>query len=288
MSVLQLAAAPGSPEITSRAYRFGALTAVACAVVTLLTLAAVFAPAVAPYDPTQVDPSAVYQGPGGTHLLGTDDVGRDILSRLLYGARASLLGPAIVVVVAAVVGTLVAVSAAWIGGRFDAFVSRGLDVIFAFPGLVLAIVAVAVIGPGLMAPAAALSISYVPYIARVLRTAAIRQRNLPYIAALEVQGFGAAAICARHLVPNLLPLLIVQATVAFGYALLDLSAVSFLGLGTQPPAPEWGLMVANGQPSIVAGHLEQSLSAGLTIVIAVVAFNLLGQGLSRVFLGEDR
>nr|WP_055502000.1 ABC transporter permease [Nonomuraea pusilla] len=288
MSVLQLAAAPGSPRLTSRGTRFGALTAVACVVVTLFVLAAVFAPAVAPYDPTQVDPSAVYRGPGGAHPLGTDDVGRDILSRLLYGARASLLGPAIVVVVAAVVGTLVAVSAAWIGGRFDAFVSRALDVIFAFPGLVLAIVAVAVVGPGLMAPVAALSISYVPYIARVLRTAAIRQRNLPYIAALEVQGFGAVAICARHLVPNLLPLLIVQATVAFGYALLDLSAVSFLGLGTQPPAPEWGLMVANGQPSIVAGHLEQSLSAGLTIVVAVVAFNLLGQGLSRAFLGDGR
>ncbi|MEU6998765.1 ABC transporter permease [Nonomuraea sp. NPDC046570] len=288
MSVLQMAPEPEVRETIGWGTRFDALTVVACAVVALFTLAAVFAPIVAPYDPTQVDASAVYQGPSTAHLLGTDDAGRDILSRLLHGARASLLGPAIVVLVAAVVGTVVAVSAAWVGGRFDALVSRTLDVIFAFPGLVLAIIAAAVIGPGLLAPVAALSISYVPYIARVLRTAAIRQRNLPYIAALEVQGFGALAICVRHLVPNLLPLLIVQATVSFGYALLDLSAISFLGLGTQPPAPEWGLMVANGQPSIIAGHIEQSLYAGLTIVVAVVSFNVLGQGLAKSFLGDDR
>ncbi|GLW96765.1 ABC transporter permease [Microtetraspora sp. NBRC 16547] len=288
MSVLQVAPKPDSREITSWGARFDGPTTVACVIVVVFTLAAVFAPVIAPYDPTQVDPSAVYQGPSVAHLLGTDNTGRDILSRLLHGARSSLLGPAIVVLIAAVVGTVIAVSAAWIGGRFDAFVSRALDVIFAFPGLILAIVAVAVIGPGLLAPAAALSISYIPYIARVLRTAAIRQRNLPYIAALEVQGFGAVAICVRHLVPNLLPLLIVQATVSYGYALLDLSAISFLGLGTQPPTPEWGLMVANGQSSIIAGHVEQSLYAGLTILVAVVAFNVLGQGLAKAFMGDDR
>jgi peptide/nickel transport system permease protein len=288
MSIVQIAPAVGGRGVAARLARLDVVTVLAAIVVGALVLAAVAAPLVAPFDPTQVDPIAVYQAPSVHHWLGTDDTGRDILSRLIYGGRISLLGPALVVAISAAVGTVVAVAAAWTGGWVDAIISRGLDTIFAFPGLILAIVVATAFGTGFVAPVLALSIAYVPYIARVVRTAALRERNLPYIAALEIQGFSSPAICLRHLVPNVLPLLVVQSTVAFGYALLDLAAISFLGLGTQPPTAEWGLMVANGQPSIIAGHNEQALYAGLTILIAVVAFNLLGERLARTLLEERR
>lgn len=289
MSVSQLAAPAGGRKVSARLARIDVVFGLAATVVVALVLVALFAPLLAPYDPTAVDPLAINQAAGSAgHLLGTDDTGRDILSRLMFGARLSLLGPAIVVAVAAVLGTVVAVAAAWIGGWFDGLVSRGLDTIFAFPGLILAIVAAAAFGAGFVAPVVALSIAYVPYIARVIRAAALHERHLPYISALEIQGFTSPAICLRHLVPNVLPMLVVQSTVAFGYALLDLAAISYLGLGTQPPTPEWGLMVANGQPSIIAGQPAQSLYAGLTILVAVVAFNLVGERFARSLLEERR
>jgi peptide/nickel transport system permease protein len=132
----------------------------------------------------------------------------------------------------------------------------------------------------------ALSIANVPYVARILRPAALRERNLPYIEALVVQGQSPWKICLRHVVPNLGPLIVTQIVVGFGYAMLDIAAVSFLGLGLQPPSPEWGLMVANGKPAIVDGHPAQSLYAALTIVLAVVAFNVIGERVSQHLLAK--
>ncbi|GGV40222.1 ABC transporter permease [Streptomyces longisporoflavus] len=257
-------------------------------VVALVVLAAVFAPLLAPYDPNAVDPLAVSQGSSAAHWLGTDDTGRDILSRLLYGARPSLLAPALITLTAGLAGTALAVSAAWLGGWYDRVVSAFLDLVFGFPGLVLAVVGAAVFGAGLDIAVITLSLAYLPYIARVVRSAALRERALPYVSALGLLGLSGRRICLRHLLPNLLPLVLVQATTSFGYTMLDVAAFSFIGLGTQPPTAEWGLMVANGAPGIIAGQPEQSLYAGLVIVVFVIACNLLGSGLSRRLLGEDR
>jgi peptide/nickel transport system permease protein len=253
----------------------------------LLVCVAVFAPWIAPQDPNYANILGVNQGPSAAHWLGTDSFGRDLLSRLIYGARLSLLGPALIVVIATAFGTALAIAAAWFGGIFDQVVSRVADIMFAFPGLILALLAVAMFGPGLVAPVIALSISYTPYLMRVIRSEAVRQRNLPYVAACYVEGLPARTICLRHLLPNVMPLLLVQATLSFGYALVDLAAVSYLGLGVQPPTAEWGLMVSTGQSSILAGNPQESLFAGVMIILTVVAFNLLGDRLAS-HQGIDR
>ncbi|HWU09237.1 MAG TPA: ABC transporter permease [Streptomyces sp.] len=263
------------------------LTLGAGCVVTLFVLLAVLGPLLAPHDPNAVDPLNVNAGPSTTHLLGTDDTGRDLLSRLIVGTRASLAAPAVVIFVSTTLGTLLALAAAWFGGWTDRFVSGALDIVFGFPGLIMAVLVAAVFGAGLTAPVVALSIAYLPLITRVVRSAAIKERNLPYVSALQLLGAPTARIWLRHLLPNLLPLILVQATIGFGYALLDVAAISFLGLGSQPPDPEWGLMVSSGAPSILAGQPQQSLYAGIAILIVVVAFNLLGTGLSRRLLGEN-
>jgi peptide/nickel transport system permease protein len=250
-------------------------------IIVFLALVALLAPVIAPQDPNAVDVAHPFAGPSAAHLFGTDAVGRDILSRLMVGARTSLLGPLLVVLLANVAGTIVGLLAAWVGGWLDQLVSRVVDAMFAIPGLLLAILAVAVFGRGLTAPVIALSIAYVPYAARVARGAALRELALPYVEALRIQGFSATAISLRHVVPNLMPLLVAQSTVGFGYAMVDLAAVSFLGLGVQPPTPDWGAMVASGQSSVIRGHPEESIIAGVTIVVAVTAFNLLGERLAR-------
>lgn len=275
------------PALLVRLGRIGWLTTAAAIVAGLLMLVALFAPLLAPHDPEAIDPLFVFAEPSSSHRLGTDDTGRDLLSRLIHGARPSLAGPAIVVVLSSTLGLLLALAAGWLGGAVDAVISRALDVLFAFPGLIIAVVAAAVFGAGFVAPVVALAVAYTPVIARVLRAAVLRERSLPYVAALRVQGASGWRICLRHIVPNVAPLLLVQSAVGFGYAMLDLASISFLGLGTQPPAPDWGVMAANGQPSILDGHPQQSLYAALVVVVAVVSFNLVGERLARHFDLED-
>jgi len=287
VSTMQMAVGRGRPTVLGRLGRVGWLTSAACVVAALLVLVALFAPLIAPHDPEAIDPLNVFAGSSSSHWLGTDDTGRDLLSRLIHGARPSLAGPAIVVLLSSTAGLLLAVVSGWVGGPVDAVISRGLDILFAFPGLILAVVAAAVFGAGFVAPVVALSIAFTPVIARTLRTAVLRERALPYVAALRVQGASGWRICLRHIVPNILPLLLVQSAVGFGYAMLDLASISFLGLGTQPPTPDWGVMAANGQPSILDGNPQQSLYAALVVVVAVVSFNLVGERLARHFDLED-
>lgn len=288
MSVAQLSIGRGRPTIVRRAASLGVVAAIAATVCALLTLTAIFAPLLAPHDPNAIDPLNAFAPASSAHWLGTDDTGRDLFSRLLLGARPSLAGPALVIVISTTAGALLAIAGAWRGGWLDAAIARVLEVLFAFPGLILAVVAAAVFGAGFVAPVLALSLAYVPVIARVLRTAALKERNLPYIAALQVQGASGWSICLRHLVPNLLPLIVVQSAIGFGYAMLDLAAISFLGLGIQPPSPDWGVMVAGGQPAILDGSPQQSLYAALVVVVAVVCFNLVGERLAQLFDVEER
>jgi peptide/nickel transport system permease protein len=247
------------------------------AVLVVLVLAAVLAPVIAPYPPDQGNILIANAPPSAAHLLGTDALGRDILSRLIYGARLSLLGPALIIALATTAGVTLAISAVWIGGWYDVIVGRILDLLFAIPGLLVAIIAVAVLGTGLLAPVLALSLAYTPYIARVLRSVALRERHLPYVESCQLVGYSGWAICLRHLLPNVMPLIRAQATLAFGAALVDLAAISYLGLGVQPPTPEWGIMVSDGQSSLLNGYPLESLSAGLLIVFVVVLVNLLGE-----------
>src|SRR6185312_5692315 len=231
-------------------------------------------------DPNESNLNNAYLGPSAGHPLGFDGQGRDLFSRLLAGARTAILGPAAVVGLSLIAGVLLAVVAAWRGGWLDSAISVTLDILFAFPGILLAVLAAVVFGPSLTAAALALAVAYTPYVARVLRSAAVRERAREYIAACEVQGLSAWTICARHLVPNVTPLIVSQGTLLFGYAMVDLAAISFIGLGVQAPQSDWGVMVATGQPGVLQGYPAESLSAGLCIVAVVVAVNLLGERLA--------
>lgn len=243
----------------------------------LFVLVAVFAPLIAPYPPNQTDIFNASLGPSGSHLLGTDDTGRDVLSRLIYGFRLSLLGPTIVVAVATTFAIGLSLSAVWVGGRYDRIVARGLNLLFSFPALLLAILCVAILGAGVVAPSIALAIGFTPYIARVIRSVALRERHLPYIEACQLAGMSGWRICLRHLLPNILPIVRAHVTISFGSALIDLAAISYLGLGVQPPNSEWGLMVATGQSALLAGHPWESLSACATILLVVIVVNILGE-----------
>jgi peptide/nickel transport system permease protein len=256
------------------------------AVIALATLVALVGPLLAPYDPDLSQLSLYFVGPTPDHLLGFDAQGRDVLSRLLIGARTSMIGPVAVTLICMTLGSLLAVTAAWRGGIYDAFISSGLDIVFAFPGILLAVLAAAVFGAGLVAPVIALSVAYTPYVARVLRGAALRERTQPYVSALEVQGASSIAICLRHLIPNMLHLIVAQATTLFGYAMVDLAAISFLGLGVQPPTADWGVMVSENQSGIIQGYPIPALAPSMCIVVVVVAFSILGERLYE--RGESR
>ncbi|MFE5699935.1 ABC transporter permease [Rhodococcus koreensis] len=250
------------------------------AIIVLAAVIAVFGPLLAPYPPNQSDLAHAFVGAGPAHPLGYDSQGRDILSRLLVGARSSMLGAFVVIALAMVAGTVLAVTAAWRGGWVDSVTSSGSDLVFAFPGLLLAVLAAAVFGPSQWSAALSLAVAYTPYVARIVRGAAIRERSLPYIEALEVQGRGAWAICVRHIVPNIAPMLVAQGTILFGWAALDLAAISFLGLGVQPPQADWGVMVSEGQTGVLQGFPAESLAAGTALVLVIVAFNILGERLN--------
>ena len=279
MSVAAGVATVARRSEAGRQRRFGPALIISGAVIAAAALVAIAGPLLAPYNPDTPQLSQYFVGPSPEHLLGFDASGRDVLSRLLYGARTSMIGPLAVTLICMTLGSLLAVTAAWRGGTYDAVISSGLDIVFAFPGILLAVLAAAVFGGGLVAPVLALSVAYTPYVARVLRGAALRERAQQYVAALEVQGASSVAICLRHLIPNMLHLIVAQATTLFGYAMVDLAAISFLGLGVQPPAADWGVMVSENQQGIIQGYSIPALAAGLCIVVVVVAFNILGERL---------
>jgi peptide/nickel transport system permease protein len=245
-----------------------------------IALCCALAPLTAPYDPNGVNLAVVYAPPSGAHLLGTDAIGRDLLSRLIYGGRTTLLVPLLVTLGAGVTGTALAMTSAWFGGWVDYAIARGFDVLFSFPGILLAILATAVMGPGLPTMTVALVIAYTPYVGRIVRSVAIRQRNLPYISAASLQGGSSVGIWIRHLLPNVAPIVYAQLTLTYAYSLLDAAALSFLGLGIQPPTPDWGVMVSDGETGLTGGHPQESLYAGALIVIVVVAVTVIGNHLA--------
>lgn len=268
-------AAPGRRRLR----KIGVVGWVSLVVIAFALLLAIFGPILRPFDPNASDLTFANVGPLGSHLLGFDGQGRDVLSRLMAGARTTVLGAGFVAIIAVTIGTTLAIATAWFGGKLDASVSAGLDVLFAFPGILLAVLAAAVFGPSLFSAGLALAIAYSPYVARVLRGAALRERAMTYVAALEVQGFSAWRLCARHLLPNISNLIVAQGTILFGFAMVDLAAISFLGLGVQSPQADWGVMVSEGKTGLLQGYPIVSLAAVLCIVVVVAAVSFLGERL---------
>ncbi|MFC9489812.1 ABC transporter permease [Streptomyces hydrogenans] len=246
----------------------------------LIALLGVIGPWIAPYDPDAADILAASQGPSGAHWFGTDSLGRDILSRVLTGARLSLTASALIVLISAFLGTTLAIFSAWHGGWVDRMVNRFLNVMFSVPGILVAVLASAIFGAGFWAPVLALGIVYMPYMARVVRSVAIRERQRPYVESLQLAKMSSWRICVRHVAVNVLPIVVAQATYGLGAALADFAAVSFLGLGIQPPTSEWGVMVADGRSELLNGEFQQTLAAGTFVVVTVIVFNVLGAQLS--------
>ncbi|MEY9933803.1 peptide/nickel transport system permease protein [Catenulispora sp. GP43] len=266
-------------RITS-AYGFLGLSGtIAAGLLVLMLLMALAAGLLAPDDPNNASLLDAYQGPSSAHLLGTDAIGRDVLSRLIYGSRTSLLGPALVVACSTAIGVPLALLGAWYGGLVDGSLARVLDLVYALPGLLLAVITAALFGAGLTPAVIALSISYVPFLSRVVRAAARQQRVSPYVDALSVQGFGALRICLRHILRNIAPLVLGQSAIAFGYALLDLAGLSYLGLAVQAPTADWGVMVSD-QDSMLRGFMLPVILPGVLVVACVMALTVLGARIS--------
>ncbi|MFI6601420.1 ABC transporter permease [Nonomuraea sp. NPDC050536] len=248
-------------------------------VLSLFVGVSVLASWLAPHDPTIGDFADTFADPSLVHWLGTDQGGHDTLSALIMGSRTSLIGPLGVVLGSTALGVGVGLFSAWRGGWADTLIGRVLDVLFAFPALLLAILAVALFGKGLTAPMLAMAVAYMPYTARLVRGLALQEKARPYIAAYQVQGHAAVFVALRRLLPGIAPTVLAQSTVNFGYALLDLAALSFLGLGVQPPTPDWGAMINQGQAAVLEGKPLSAVVPALAIVLVVVAFNTVGEHL---------
>lgn len=250
----------------------------------LLVLIAIFAPLLAPHSPTTqyrdllLVPPIWQEGGHEGYILGTDAVGRDILSRLIYGAQYSLFIGIVVVSVALIGGTIIGLIAGFFGGWIDNFIMRVMDIILAFPSLLLALVLVAVLGPGLTNAMIAIAIVYQPHFARLTRAAVMSEQKREYVTAARVSGAGNLRLMFRTILPNCLAPLIVQATLSFSSAVLDSAALGFLGMGARPPAPEWGTMLAEAREFISSAWWVVTFP-GLAILISVLAINLMGDGL---------
>ena len=264
------------PVRRKRGRRRPVLVIAGAAFLALVVLAAVFAPLLAPYAPDAVDLSASLVGTGGDHPLGTDASGQDLLSRVLYGARTSLIAPLALLAIAALLGVTLGTVAAWRGGWVDTLVSRVTDVMYAFPGLLFVVLIIAVFGAGITTSVLGLGLAFAPTIAKYTRSVALAERAKPYVDAYRVQGMGGVRICVRHLVPNLARSVVGYLVVLFGEALMSLATLSYLGFGSQPPSSDWGLMVQEGQAAIVQGALLPALVPGTAIAAVVVAFNVVG------------
>lgn len=253
-------------------------TAVVGGIVTALFLVAMLlGDWIRPYPPAAVDYEHTLAPPSRNHLAGTDDFGRDILSRLLIGARYSLGMGLVATSAAAALGSAWGISSAFYGHTFDNVSMRAVDVLLAFPGILLAIAIVAVLGPGLVNVVIAVGIFGVPTFARLTRAPALAALGQEYIHAASALGAGNLRIMVRHILPSVMPSILVYFTLRVGTTILNASALSFLGLGVQPPTPEWGAMLATARLFLnVAPHLV--LAPGIAISLAVLGFNLLGDG----------
>jgi peptide/nickel transport system permease protein len=251
-------------------------------VVVAVVLAAVFARWIAPYSAEQTDFDALLAGPSREHLLGTDDLGRDTLSRIIYGARASMLAGFFATVLAMAVAVPIGLVGGYYRGRVDSVIARLTDVLLAFPFLILAVGLAAILGPSLLNATLALGIAAVPPLVRITRGEALALREEDYVRAAVANGANDVVILGRHILPNMTSTLLVQATLTIPAAIIGEAVLSFLGLGVQPPTPSWGVMLNAAQPWLSEAPWL-AVYPGIAIVITALAFNLLGDGLRDVF-----
>jgi peptide/nickel transport system permease protein len=254
------------------------LAVLSAVVLLLLLLMAIAAPVLATHDPLAQDLTASLTAPSPEHWLGADKQGRDIWSRIVYGVRPALGGAVAVVGLSRLISIPLGVVAGYYGGRLDSLLMRLLDLVLAFPPLLLALLMVATFGRGLTNATIALGIVYVPALARLVRSVALVQRQQAYIEAAQAVGFDDARILWQQLLPNLVSPILVYSSIDLAYAMLDLAALSFLGLGVQPPVPDWGSMLAEGRTYLLLSPYT-AVFAGLAIMLTVVAFNLFADGL---------
>ncbi len=253
-------------------------TALGLVVVVLFVIAAVGAPWVAPYDPLATSWSAIRKAPSALHWMGTDENGRDVLSRVVWGARASLLAGVVSVLIAAGVGVPAGVLAGFAGGWTDAVIGRVVDAMLATPFLILAIALAAFLGPALTNAMIAIGITAAPVFARVARGATLSVAALEYVEAARSIGNPPWRVALRHVVPNILPPVLVQGTLAIAAAIIAEASLSFLGLGQQPPAPSWGSML-NAAQRFLSTAPWLAIFPGVAIALTVLSFNLVGDGL---------
>jgi ABC-type dipeptide/oligopeptide/nickel transport system permease subunit len=251
-------------------------------IIAFFALIAIFAPVVAPKDPLEQTISARLTAPfTDGYILGTDDLGRDLLSRIIYGGRISLIIGVVSVGISLVIGVALGMAAGYFGGWVDRIIMRVIDIMLAFPYILLTIVIVAILGPSLMNAMVAIGISQMPRYARVIRASVLAEREQDYVLAERSLGTGNMELMFRTILPNSLSPTIVQATLGVGEAILSSAGLSFLGLGAQPPTPEWGLMIASSKQFITSAWWVVTLP-GIAILLAVLGFNLLGDGLRDI------
>ena len=251
---------------------------VGAALVAIFVLVAALAPLLSPYDPVATDFAEVLTPPSAKHPFGTDDIGRDILSRVIYGSRVSLQAGLFTVAVALSIGLPLGLIAGYVGGSVDNLLMRALEVVLSFPGLVLALGITAVLGPKLIHALFAIGVVFVPNFARLTRAQVLTVKENDFVAAARALGASDGRLVILHILPNCLAPLLVQSSFSVAFGILTESALSFLGMGTQPPTPSWGIMLSMGR-----GYLEQApwLGAfpGAAIFLTVLGFNLLGDGI---------
>ena len=254
------------------------LAATGLVIAGLFVLVALLAPVIAPYDPAETDFGAALQSPSWSHPFGTDDLGRDVLSRVIYGARASLVVGVLATAIGFAIAVPIGLAAGYFRGWLDPVVSRMTDVVLAFPWVILAVSLAVILGPSLLNAALALGIFIIPRLVRVVRGETLALREREFVRASIANGASDAVILRRHILPNMTSTLIVQATVAIPQAIIGEAVLSFLGLGVQPPTPSWGVMLSNAQPFLTLASWL-AIFPGLAILLATLSFNLLGDGL---------
>lgn len=253
----------------------------------LLMIVAIFAPLIAPFDPLKMGVGKNLQPPNAAHWFGTDEFGRDLFSRIVYGSRLTLMIGVIAVGISMTVGVLVGIVAGYAGGWIESILMRAMDVLFSFTETLIALAAVAVLGPSLTNAVIAVGVSSIPFYARVTYGAVLVEKNKEYFKAAQAIGAKHLRLIFRHLLPNILSPIIVVATVGVSVAVLSASALSFLGLGAQPPSPEWGAILAAGRDYFKRAPWVTTFP-GLSIAVTVLGFNLLGDGLREALDPQQR
>ena len=253
---------------------------VAFSILVIILLACIFAPVIAPYDPNAQDLTQCLAKPSADHLLGCDQNGRDLFSRILYGGRTALVSALLVVVISMVIGIPLGLISGYKGGMIDTVIMRCCDVLLSFPSLLLAFILVAGLGRNTFNAVLALGIVYVPMLTRLTRSLTLVEKNKVYVSACVSLGYSDTRIIYRHILPNCISTILVQITLDIAYAILDLASLSFLGLGTQPPQADWGAMLDEGRAVLLMNPML-SLAPGLVIVIVVVALNIFSDGLHQ-------